>query len=81
MKYLTITTVHVCVHYVQESEEKIKLLEERVIEERQKGQSSKKDQADLIRSHKAEIKSLLEKVEKLVPAALVLIILCAIIVQ
>ena len=49
---------------LQESEEKIRLLEERVVEERQKGQASKKDQAELIRSHKMEIKSLQEKVEK-----------------
>lgn len=35
-----------------------------MIEEKQKGMASKKDQAELIRSHKAEIKSLMEKVEK-----------------
>ena len=50
--------------FLQEAEGKIHDLEERIIEERQKGQASKKDQADLIRSHKAEIKSLMEKVEK-----------------
>lgn len=35
-----------------------------MIEEKQKSMASKKDQAELIRSHKAEIKSLMEKVEK-----------------
>ena len=50
--------------FLQEAEGKIRELEERIVEERQKGHASKKDQADLIRSHKAEIKSLMEKVEK-----------------
>ena len=49
---------------LQEAESKIRELEEKVVEERQKGQASKRDQAELIRSHKAEIKSLMEKVEK-----------------
>ena len=49
---------------LQEAEGKIHELEDRVIEERQKGQASKRDQAELIRSHKVEIKSLMEKVEK-----------------
>ena len=43
---------------------RLRELEEKIVEERSKGQQEKKDQGEQIRSLKAEIKSLTDKIER-----------------
>lgn len=48
----------------QEATGRIKELEDQIISERTKGQTDKKEQTEQMRSFKAEIKSLTDKIEK-----------------